>query len=59
MLYGNFGFISVYSIADLLQAQAFHTISIFYKLGVQITVIMKTDLEMVYRLVHYYGYVRI
>jgi len=59
MLYGNFGFISMYSLADLLQAQTFHTIFIFHKLGVQITVIMKTDLEMVRRSVHYYGYVRI
>jgi len=56
-VYSNFGFISMYSLADLLQAQAFHIISIFHKLGVQITVIMKTDLEMVRRLVYYYGYV--
>jgi hypothetical protein len=49
----------MFSLAALLQVQAFHTISIFHKLGVQITVIMKTDLEIVHRLVHYYGYVRI
>jgi hypothetical protein len=49
----------MYSLAALLQVQAFHTLSIFHKLGVQITVIMKTDLEILCRLVHYYGYVRI
>jgi hypothetical protein len=49
----------MYSVAAVLQVQAFHTVSIFYKLGVQITVIMKTDLEILCSLVHYYGYVRI
>jgi hypothetical protein len=49
----------MYLLAALLQVQAFHTVSIFHELDIQITVIMKTDLEMVRRLVHYYGYVRI
>jgi len=49
----------MYSLTAPLQVEAFHSLSIFHKLGVQITVIMKTDLEMLRRLVHYYGYVRI
>jgi len=32
----------MYPLVALLQVQAFHTISIFLKLGIQITVIMKT-----------------
>lgn len=50
----------MFSLAALLQVQAFHTISVFHKLDVEITVIVKTDLEIVHRLVHcrYYGYVK-
>lgn len=50
----------MFLLAALLQVQAFRTISIFHKLDVEITVIMKTDLEIVHRLVHcrYYGYVK-